>query len=308
MMKEIVILGDLCWDVYLGGMKYLPEMGAEIFAEEGRMKPGGSAANTAMILSLCGAPVSFHAVVGSDRAGSRLVRELEETGLDSSKIGNMEGTQTGFTVVLSYSSAGERMLITSPGSLDRARLEDFLPGWLKPNAHLHLSSYFIQKGLAPSLQSLLNLAKLEEMTTSLDPGHDPAEEWDLPGLSACFSSLDWFLPNRKEFLSISRGGDLVREMENFGPPELGLVVKSGEDGAYLRDQVEAEVLRFPSHVAEVRDTTCAGDAFNAGFLLALSRGGSAAEAILLGNRLGAACSEVMGLPLERDFFQALISD
>ena len=137
-------------------MKCFPEMGAEVFASDGSMKPGGSAANTAMVMALCGAPVTLFSVVGDDGAGGRIIQDLEEYGLDTTLISRMDGSQTGFTVVLSYREEAERMLVTSPGTLDRARLADFFPGYLRRGAHLHLSSWFIQAGLAPEIGGLLD--------------------------------------------------------------------------------------------------------------------------------------------------------
>jgi sugar/nucleoside kinase (ribokinase family) len=304
-MNEIVVLGDLCWDVYLGGMKRFPEMGAEVFAADGSMKPGGSAANTAMVLALCDCPVDLYSVVGDDSAGSRISQDLKMYGIDTSRISHMHGQQTGFTVVLSYQEKQERMLATSPGTLDKAGLDDFFPGYLKKGAHLHLSSYFIQARLAPEIGGLLELAKIEGMTTSLDPGHDPAGEWDISGLKPYLHNLDWFLPNEIEFMSITGGENLLGALEDSGLDPAGIVVKAGSDGAYLRLADEAGIMHFPPVEVDILDTTCAGDAFNAGFLLALSKGKSPGEAVLLGNRFGAICSLVMGLPREKDFFKGL---
>ncbi|MFH1964815.1 MAG: carbohydrate kinase family protein [Acidobacteriota bacterium] len=304
-MKEIVVLGDLCWDVYLGGMKRFPEMGVEVFADDGSMKPGGSAANTAMVLALCDCPVDLYGVVGDDSAGRRILQDLKGYGVDAGRISLMFRQQTGFTVVLSYKEKQERMLVTSPGTLDKAGLEDFNPGYLKNGAHLHLSSYFIQARLAPEIGGLLELAKMEGMTTSLDPGHDPAGEWDISGIMPFMFNLDWFLPNEIEFMSIAGGKNLVRSLEQFGPDLPGIVVKAGSEGAYLRLGNEGSIMHFPSLAVDVLDTTCAGDAFNAGFLLALSMGNSPGEAVLLGNRFGAACSSVMGLPRDKEFFHGL---
>ena len=306
-MKELVVLGDLCWDVYLGGMKSFPEMGAEVFADDGSMKPGGSAANTAMILAMCDCPVSLYSVVGDDSAGRRIVQDLEQYGIETGSIKYLYRQQTGFTVVLSYRAEQERMLVTSPGTLNKARLKDFDPGCLKQGAHLHLSSYFIQSGLAPDVGKLLDLAKMEGMTTSLDPGHDPESLWDISALLPFLENLDWFLPNEIEFMSIAGGNDLVRTMEKFAPELPGIVVKAGGEGAYLRHGDDNAIMHFPSQAVDVIDTTCAGDAFNAGFLMALSLGNSPEKAVVLGNRFGAACSSVMGLPCDKVFFRGLFS-
>lgn len=304
-MKEIVILGDLCWDVYLGGMKSFPEMGVEVFADDGSMKPGGSAANTAMVIAMCDCPVSLFSVVGDDSAGRRILQDLEGYGIKTEGITRLERQQTGFTVVLSYKEEKERMLVTSPGTLSRARLRDFSPECLKNGAHLHLSSYFIQAGLAPDLGKLLEMAKLEGMSTSLDPGHDPAGVWDISGISPYLEYLDWFLPNKIEFLSISGGDDLVASLEKFSPKLPGIVVKAGSEGAYLRFGEDNCIVHCPPVPVDVVDTTCAGDAFNAGFLMALSIGDSPGAAVMSGNRFGSACSSVMGLPRDKSFFHGI---
>ena len=306
MMKEIIVLGDLCWDVYLGGMRRYPEMGVEVFADHGSMKPGGSGANTAMVLAMCDYPVRFYGSVGDDSAGGRILEDMAVYGLDTCWINRMAGLQTGFTVVLSYEEEQERMLVTSPGTLCKAALDDFLPGYLKKGAHLHLSSFFIQQGLAPATGELLKLARMEGMTTSLDPGYDPRGGWDISAFGSSMEYLDWFMPNELEFMAISGGDDLIRAMEDFAPELPGLVVKAGARGAFLRRENENGIKQFPPEPFDVLDTTCAGDSFNAGFLLSLGRGDSPEEAVLMGNRFGGACSRVMGLPKNREDFHSFI--
>ena len=280
-------------------------MGVEVFADDGSMKPGGSAANTAMVLAMCGYPVSLYSVVGDDSAGRRILQDLEGYGIQTGGITCLERQQTGFTVVLSYQEEKERMLVTSPGTLSRARLRDFSPECLKSGSHLHLSSYFIQSSLAPDLGKLLEMAKLEGMSTSLDPGHDPAGSWDISVLSPYLEYLDWFLPNKIEFLSIAGGEDIVKSLEKFAPELPGIVVKAGSEGAYLRFGEDNCVVHCPPVPVDVLDTTCAGDAFNAGFLMSLAMSNSPGAAVMIGNRFGSACSSVMGLPRDKAFFHDL---
>ena len=94
-------------------------------------------------------------------------------------------------------------------------------------------------------------------------------------------------------------------MEKFAPELPGIVVKAGSEGAYLRHGDDNTIMHFPSQATDVIDTTCAGDAFNAGFLMALSLSYSPEKAVVLGNRFGAACSSVMGLPCDKVFFRGL---
>ena len=52
---------------------------------------------------------------------------------------------------------------------------------------------------------------------------------------------------------------------------------------------------YPSLLVDAVDTTGAGDAFNAGLAVGLSRGLSMADAIQLGNRSGAYCVTRLGV-------------
>ena len=66
-----------------------------------------------------------------------------------------------------------------------------------------MSSYFLQRALAPELPALFREARDGEATTSLDPNWDPSGQWD-NGLMALLPEIDVFLPNEMEALSMAR--------------------------------------------------------------------------------------------------------
>src|SRR3990172_1542506 len=112
---------------------------------------------------------------------------------------------TGITVSLTYPH--DRMYVSHLGTVASTTLDDLPRGYLCPGAHLHLASYFLQKGLQPSVGRLLKEAKEIGMTTSLDPGGDPSRQWDASGLKESFRYLDWFLPNADEIRAITETKD-----------------------------------------------------------------------------------------------------
>jgi len=67
-----------------------------------------------------------------------------------------------------------------------------------------------------------------------------------------------------------------------------VIIKRGEKGSILFSS--ATEIELPAYRVEVRDTTCAGDSFVAGFLLGVSRGAPLAESMSLGNAAGALCT------------------
>ncbi|MGH9053680.1 MAG: PfkB family carbohydrate kinase, partial [Acidimicrobiia bacterium] len=72
-----------------------------------------------------------------------------------------------------------------------------------------------------------------------------------------------------------------------------VVVTLGDRGALWARPDGSQ--HFPAHQVKARDTTGAGDAFNAGLTAALARGDGMAEAIALGMRAGAFCVTRLGV-------------
>ena len=291
-MRRFVVAGDLNLDVVLCGMKAMPSLGSEVLAESRAVKPGGSAANAAMVLAMMGCRVRLFGLVGKDACGKLVLEGLRSAGLSVRTVSLSRTVSTGVTVSLAWPE--DRMLVTALGTIGAARIRDLKRGYLGRAAHLHLASYFLQSGLAPEMPGLLRKAKARGMSTSLDPGHDPAERWETSDLEACYPLIDWFLPNADEIRAFTGRSDVEDALQSLGPELRGVVVKAGPEGAYGR--WGGAVHRFPAHPAEPVDTTCAGDCFDAGFLFALAAGLSPEEAVGLANRIGALAVSVVGMP------------
>jgi len=292
-MKTITVLGDINVDLIFSGLESVPAPGQEILGNDCQLKIGGSAANTACMLALAGCPVRFYGIVGDDFFGRWLIGELQEYGLDAGTVRPASGQRTGVTVALTYPA--DRMYITDSGTVATALLDDMVKGYLVEGGHLHLAAYFLQKNLKPRIGDLIRRAKMSGMTVSLDPGHDPAGKWDLSGLEPYWQYLDFFLPNEKELKSIAGIDELKRALASFPSEVKGVVVKAGQDGAFLRNNGKIEKYLAPGGIEAV-DTSCAGDCFNAGFLAALARGKPVEDAVRLGNKYGAAAVTCVGLP------------
>jgi len=292
-MKTIVILGDLNIDLIFSGLKTVPALGREILAKDYRLKIGGSAANTACVLASVGCPVRFFGVAGDDFFGRWIIDELKKCGLDAGTVRLANGQHTGVTVALTYAS--DRMYITDSGTVAATGLKDMANGYLNRGGHLHLAAYFLQKNLRPAVGGLIRRAKKIGMTTSLDPGYDPEDKWDLSAMEPYWQYLDFFLPNEKELISIVGINDFEQALLAFPSEVNGVVVKTGAHGALLRYKGKVEKHSALDEVKAI-DTSCAGDCFNAGFLLGINRGYPVEDAVRLGNKYGAAAVSCVGLP------------
>lgn len=294
-MKPIVILGDINIDIILSGMRSSPVLGREILAKCSVMELGGSAANVAAMLAMNSCPVRFFASVGNDSNGRYLINCLKEFHIDTDTITIADDEPTGITVSLTYPH--ERMYISHLGTVASTKLETFSDGYLCKGSHLHLSSYFLQKGLKTSVGCLLRQAKEIGMTTSLDPGGDPSDEWDINGLHAYLQYLDWFMPNADEIKAVTKTCSIDDAVINFSQEVTGVIVKMGPQGAMTR--YKGKVEKWPGLGRQAIDTTCAGDCFNAGFLYGLTSGNPLPKAVYMGNQYGAQSVLNVGLPRQK---------
>jgi len=291
-MKDIIVLGDLNLDIILSGIENTPSFGHEIVAKNCTMKPGGSAANVAMILALNGCPVSFYGEVGRDKAGEFVVEGLQSYGLSVENLVFSDAVSTGLTISLTYPE--DRMYITHPGTVASFSTEHFRQNCMQNGVHFHLSSYFLMEGLRKGVGPLLRRAREAGMSTSLDPGGDPTGTWDLGGLDGCLQYLDYFMPSSDELLGIMGSRDLEEALVRFPDTVRCVVVKEGQNGAITR--YGGRIERHPPVKVKVVDTTCAGDCFDAGFLYGLSRGEDVSRCVRWGNLFGAQAVSLVGLP------------
>ena len=291
-MNKVIVLGDLNVDVILGGMTKHPSLGEEILAVDYSRGPGGSAANVAVMLALNGCPVKLFSQVGDDDDGRFLLAALETRGIKPDTVAVSGSAATGVTVSLTYSR--DRMFVSYPGMVTAARLEDMRDGYLNSGGHLHLASYFLQRGLQPSVGRLLATAKHNGMTTSLDPGHDPAGDWDIDGLAPYLRFLDWFMPNAAELKAITGTESIEDGLRALPNEATGVVVKAGADGALTR--CNGVIEQYRGVRVTVVDTTGAGDCFDAGFLHGRCLGESVSAAAHRGNRYGAHAASCLGMP------------
>lgn len=280
MTRNVLILGELNVDLVLQGCDAVPVPGTEVLAEEFRMTLGSASAICAAGLARLGNRVRFVGRIGPDVWGQYCVDALARAGVDTSGVRSEPNLKTGLTV--SISSPQDRALVTYLGAiaaLDGAEVDDEA---LSGIDHLHVSSYFLQRGLQPYCGELFARASRLGLTTSLDCGFDPAGRWNA-GLIATLEHVDVFLPNEEELRAVSGHSELAAAIRALDNGRTRVIAKLGGRGCLAIDGTT--VVHVPALPADVVDTTGAGDSFNAGFLHRWLRGGRLEECL----RYGAAC-------------------
>jgi len=231
-----------------------PRPGREIEVEEAEIVIGSSSAIFACQMARLGAEVSFVSKAGTDALGTFFVESMREKGVDMGLVKMDPALLTGITV--SLSSPAERALVTYPGTIAAMTAADVPGSVFSGGGHLHLASYFLQKGLRKSFPEILSRAKKAGMTTSFDSGCDPEELWR--GFEEVVPHVDVMLLNEIETAHVSEG--LRSKVPIF-------VRKLGAEGAEM--VFNGEKMRAPVPGAgKVVDTTGAGDSFDAAFVYA----------------------------------------
>lgn len=280
---DVLVAGELNVDIILNNIQAFPEIGKEILANDMSVVLGSSSAILASNLSSLGTRVAFAGKTGKDVFSEIVFESLNRRGVDCSHILRDERYPTGATIVLNYGQ--DRANITFPGAMNYFGIDDIDFEFLSRAKHLHFSSCFIQQGMKKSLPELFLRAKKAGLTTSMDPQWDPEEKWELP-MEELMPNIDVFMPNIMELKYITGEKTLENAVRKLSELANILVVKNGEEGAWLWDG--KSLSHQPAFKNEqVVDCIGAGDSFNAGFLSEFVKGSSLKKCMETGALMGA---------------------
>jgi sugar/nucleoside kinase (ribokinase family) len=281
-MFDVTIAGEINLDLILYGLPASMPLERELLASDFQATLGSSSAILAHNLARLGARVGFSTLVGQDPLGRIALQRLEESSVDVSRTAFSSHRSTGITVLLHHGA--ERRILTYPGTMSEMTAEDVDFEYLSSSRHFHLSSLFLQTGLAPGLPDLFRRLKGAGLTLSLDTNDDPSGEWG-GVLEELLDLIDVLLPNETEVCRIARRDSLDGALTALSARVPWVVVKRGAQGALVQKGKERFAVP-PVSVTPV-DTIGAGDSFNAGFLVAWLQGLSPEACGVAGNITGA---------------------
>ena len=251
---------------------------------------GGSAANVAMFGALNGTPSRFIGQVGNDNLGEQLCASLRESGVDVCTVA--EG-RTGSIVVIVQPN-GERTFLTDRGVA--SDLSVFNAAHLAGVSFVHVPTYSLALDpLATTAVQYMRAARAAGALISIDASSTAVlRDYGVDRYAALIASIapDVFLCNSDEaaLLNIDsahpmHGADLT-------------VIKRGALPVTAITASGAVTEVVPPSVANIVDTTGAGDAFAAGFLPAYSSTRNIADAITHGNSIAARVLRSPGATLD----------
>ena len=283
---RLLVIGDIAWDVLLRPSGELV-WGADVYGHVDLM-PGGSAANVAVWARRQGAEVTLVGQVGDDRLGRLMHEHLADEGVGD-HVHVVPGGQTMRIGVVIRPDA-EHAFVTDHSRPLRLTADDLPLSLLDRADAVFLNGYAVfMAGSAAFAAPLLAEARRRGLLVAFDPSsfsliraHREASLLDAIG------PIDILLSNEAEALALAPGAPPAALLSHAAMA----VVKRGGQGAtafHASGSVSAA-----AEAIVVADTTGAGDAFDAAFLVEYLAHRDLPRALAAANRLGGHVASRLG--------------
>jgi len=297
MKPAIVVVGSLNMD-FVVGVEHLPAPGETVLGRNFQMFPGGKGANQAVAAAkLGGNSVAVRMIgrVGYDVFADHLKASLSAAGVDVSAVHATRSQATGVALIW-VDRAGQNSIVVASGANFEMSADD-VEAMRSVFGGARLALFQLENPL-DTVAGALKLARAEGLETILDPA--PAQ----PLPSAVLERVDILTPNENEALRLlgrpparvspAQAAEMAEALRRMGPKTV--IIKLGDQGCLAHDGINAR--HIPAFPVEVKDTTAAGDTFNAGLAVALAEGAplehalrfASASAAISVTRLGAQAS------------------
>ena len=299
----IIVVGSVGID-FVSVSSRLPDVGETVLATRPlHIGPGGKGFNQAVGVKRLGGDVSFVTKIGSRDLGRQAKAFLEAEGLYGPLI--KESDKGNQVALIFVDDTGRNMISVAPGAS-----ADVLPPDVV-ELEFNRGDILLAQLEIPvaTVTAAAQRAREAGATVVLNPA--PADA--LP--AELLEAVDIATPNETE-LSILTGmptdttSEIVAAGERLLAMGVGTVIATvGSKGSIHITPTSST--KYASLLVDAVDTTGAGDAFNAGLVVGMSRGSELAEAIGLGNQAGAYCVTQLGvldgLPTEQQLEEFVAS-
>ncbi len=285
-MPRITVVGSLNMD-FVVPVDRLPAAGETVLGRGFQMLPGGKGANQACAAGKLGEnsiQTRMIGRVGSDVFGDQLKASLAAAGVNVEDVHATPNHPTGVAFIW-VDGAGQNSIVVSPGA-NHALLPDDVSAMRSAFRGARFVLFQLESPLN-TVGAAVRLARAEGAETMLDPA--PAQPLDAETLAG----IDILTPNETEALSLlglppaplsmEDALPIAKSLRGRGPKRI--VLKMGEQGCFYFDGERALV--SPGFRVEAKDTTAAGDTFNAGLAVALAEELPIASALRFANAAAA---------------------
>lgn len=289
--RRFVVAGSVMLDLLIGPVARIPRWDENTFVEDIHARIGGLAANAAVCLARLGASVGLVGCVGDDPIGDKLRAWLQRAGVNVRYLRRVRRRTTSLSFGF-VGGSGQRFFVVSRGANEALVQRDFQRIAWRNVALLHLGGFFHLPGVEADLPALLSSLRRHGVQTSLDLAWDPEGRW-LQHLSPLLAHLDFIFPNGRQLQQLTKERDVRRGARALRAQGVrGVVVKLGAEGCY--GDTETWNGFVPAFPVSVRDTSGAGDNFDAAFLYGVEKSWHLETCARFANVMAAASTRAYG--------------
>ena len=279
---KVVVFGSFVVDLTSWG-KHLAVPGETVKGSTFKMGPGGKGSNQGVAASRAGADVTLVTKVGNDVFGKVALDFYKKENMSTQYVFIDEKKETGTALIMVDEESGQNQILVVSGACDNITDQEIMKAeqlideadilLLQLEINMDAIAKVINMAHAKGKQIVLNTAPAQKLPDSL------------------LKKLDIVTPNEIEAgiltdMKVETEDDAQKAAQillNKGVKSV--VITMGKNGVFVMTLDRKEFI--PSMKVKAIDTTGAGDAFNGGFVTALSEGKDIFEAARFGNIVGA---------------------
>lgn len=298
---DIVTFGDLVADILLP-IPRLPVLPNDVqLTHQMFIEPGG-ASNFLIMAERLGLRTAALGYVGNDSYGTLIVEKLRGEGVDTNRIKMLPGEKTTSVVIL-IDDTGEHAFLGVLGTVQMTDIEASFVEQINRSQALFTNGYALLESFPPQIViEVMKLARQNNKLVFFDPGPQ-IQQIEPALLKMAVSQSDYLLLTYEEAAALVGGRsaeETARNLLQRGPKIVAL--KMGAEGSLV---VSPHIsIKTPALSVVVRDTTGAGDAFDAAFVYGIIQGMPLDQISKLANAAGSITASKVGagtrLPLRSE--------
>jgi len=279
-MGKIGVVGSINMDMTVKAER-IPLKGETLKGWDLKYIPGGKGANQAVAMAKLGAEVEMFGCVGDDAAGASLLKNLQDTGVETKCIKTVTGVPTGLAMITVGDN--DNTIIVVAGTNDHVNI-DYVNE--VKDSLLECEIVLLQHEIPQeTVEYVIALCAENGVKVVLNPG--PAR----PVKQEILEKVTYLTPNEHEAV-ILFGRDISFEDMMKRYPEK-LVITQGSRGVSTCLK-SGQVILVPARKANVVDTTGAGDTLNGAFTVAVTEGKEIPEVLAFANTAAGLSTEKFG--------------
>ena len=279
-MGKIGVVGSINMDMTVKAER-IPLKGETVKGWELKYIPGGKGANQAVAMAKLGAKVEMFGCVGDDTAGASLIKNLQETGVETKCIKTVAGIPTGLAMITVGNN--DNTIVVVAGTNDCVDI-DYVDG--VKDSLLECEIVLLQHEIPQeTVGYVTRLCTKNGVKVILNPG--PAR----PVKQEILEKVTYLTPNEHEAVILFGENVSFEDMMKKYPEKLVITQGSRGVSTCLKN---GEVVLIPARESNVVDTTGAGDTLNGAFTVAITEGMDIKKALAFANTAAGLSTEKFG--------------